>query len=75
MACAPICSASRRKTTRRRSELAQLNLLHDPTCKLYAAVEMGIAVAKTDPGLAEQLYQIAKPIYDSGDARTARNIY
>ncbi len=45
-------------------ELAQLNLLRDSTCKLYAAVEVGIAVAQTDPGLAEQLYQIAKPIYD-----------
>ena len=42
--------------------LVQLNLLKEPACKLYAAFEMGMAVAKTDPGLAEQLYQIARPL-------------
>ncbi len=46
------------------AELSSLNLLHDPLCKLYAAVEVGMAVAKTDPGLSEQLYHIAKPIFD-----------
>ncbi len=44
--------------------LIQLNLLTDANCKLYATVEMGIAVARSDPELAEQLYAIAKPIYD-----------
>ncbi len=44
--------------------LAQVNLLHDPDCKLYAAVEIGLAVAQSDPALAEQCYQIAKPLYD-----------
>ncbi len=45
--------------------LIQLNLLNDPACKLFAAVEMGLAVVKNDPALAEQLYLVAKPIYDS----------
>ncbi len=44
--------------------LAQLNTLHNPACKLYAAVEMGIAVVQTDPALAGRLYLTAKPIYD-----------
>ena len=44
--------------------LVQLNILRNPDCKLYAAVEMGIAVAQADPGLAEQLYLIARPLYD-----------
>ena len=44
--------------------LVQLNMLKNPACKLYAAVEMGMAVANTDPELAEQLYHLAKPIYD-----------
>ena len=44
--------------------LAQLNLLKNTDCKLYASVEMGIAVAKRNPELAGQLYSIAKPIYD-----------
>ncbi len=44
--------------------IVQLNLLGSPAYKLYAAVEMGIAAAKSDPELAEQLYGIAKPLYD-----------
>ncbi len=44
-------------------------MLKAPDCKLYAAVEIGIAVMKTDPELAEQLYQIAKPLYDRIEAR------
>ncbi len=48
-----------------RNFLVQLNLLKSPVCKLYAAVELGIAVVKDDPELAEQLYLMAKPIYDS----------
>ena len=55
-------------------ELATLNLLQNPECKLYAAVEAGITVAPTDPGLAEQLYQIAKPLYD-GSAHGDRHGY
>ena len=51
--------------------LVQLNMLNAPTCKLYAAVEMGMAVAKSDPDLAEQLYQIAKPLYDKVEHNTA----
>jgi len=44
--------------------LVQLNLIADPGCKLYAAVEVGAAMAKANPELAEQLYQIARTIYD-----------
>ncbi len=58
-------------------ELVQLNLLRDPACKLYAAVKVGIAVVKSDPGLAEQLYHVAKPIYEKtkrDDFRDFHNI-
>ncbi len=44
--------------------LVQLNTLKDDNYKLYAAVEMGIAVVRSDPELAERLYAIAKTIYD-----------
>ncbi len=44
--------------------LLELNVLRDPESKLYAAAEVGIAVAKTNSELAERLYQIAKPIFD-----------
>ncbi|MGA2501480.1 MAG: carboxypeptidase-like regulatory domain-containing protein, partial [Tepidisphaeraceae bacterium] len=44
--------------------LNQLNMLKNSDCKLYAAVEIGIAVVKNDPELAAQLYRIAKPLYD-----------
>ena len=54
--------------------LEQLQLLRDADCKLYAAVEIGIAVAKTDPGLAEQLYLIAKPLYDKSPHGRERHI-
>ena len=54
--------------------LEQLNVLGDDDCKLYAAVEMGIAVLKTDPALAEQLYLFAKPIYDRSRHGRGRHI-
>ena len=44
--------------------LAQLNVIRDADCKLYAEIELGIAALKTDHELAEQLYQLAKGIYD-----------
>ena len=44
--------------------IAQLNVLKEPLCKLYAEVEVGIAVAASNPALAEQLYQSAKPAFD-----------
>lgn len=44
--------------------VVQLNLLKASDSKLYAAVAMGMAAAKTEPELAEQLYQIAKQSYD-----------
>ncbi len=55
-------------------DLAQLNLLRDPECKLYAAVEVGIAAVQNDPGLAEQLYQIARPIYDRMPHGSLQNV-
>ncbi len=39
--------------------IVQLNVLKDPLCKLYAEVEVGSAVAATNPELAEKLYQSA----------------
>ncbi len=44
--------------------LVQLKMIGDSNCKLYAVIEMGIAASKTDRELAEQLYQLAKGIYD-----------
>lgn len=44
--------------------LLQLNLLKNPENKFYATVEMGIAVAHSDPELAERLYLNVKPDYD-----------
>ncbi len=57
-------------------ELAPLNALQNRECKLYAAVEVGMAVANTNPELAERLYQIARPIYDAEmhDLAARRNI-
>ena len=41
-----------------------LETIEDDDCRLYAAVELGIAVAQADPAQAEQCYQVAKAIYD-----------
>ena len=42
--------------------LAQFNLLKNPDCRFYAAVEVGIAELKTHPEISEQLYAIAKKL-------------
>ncbi len=49
--------------------LVQLRSLKNANCKLYAAVEMGIAVAPTDLELAERYICIVRPIYNRVDAR------
>ena len=46
---------------------AVLDTIEDDGCRLYAAVELGIAVAKTDPALAESCYRTAKATYDRSD--------
>ncbi len=46
-------------------KLSQLESLQNPVCKLYAAVETGMAVINTNPKLADQLYHMARTIYDS----------
>ena len=51
--------------------ITQLHRFTDPNWKLYAATELGIAAVKTDPALAEQLYALAKPLYD----RASHNLY
>lgn len=47
-----------------RDGAAMLEKIEPDNCKLYAAVELGAAMVKVNPALAEQCYQVAKEIYD-----------